>query len=47
LIAEGAKRLAAQLDTVFEDVQVMWFDGSREPVAAIPAAAEFRPGVED
>ncbi len=29
--------LAAQLDTVFEDVQMMWFDGSREPVV-VPIA---------
>ncbi len=37
MIAEDAKRLAAQLDTVFEDVQMMWFDGSREPVV-VPIA---------
>ena len=37
MIAEDAKRLAAQLDTVFEDVQRMWFDGSREPVV-VPIA---------
>ena len=35
--AEDAKRLAAQLDTVFEDVQMVWFDGSREPVV-VPIA---------
>ncbi len=40
MIAEDAKRLAAQLDTVFEDVQMMWFDGSREPVVV----AEQRAG---
>ncbi len=32
MIAEDAKHLAAQLDTVFEDVQMMWFDDAREPV---------------
>ncbi len=26
-----ARRMPAQLDTVFEDVQMMWFDGAREP----------------
>ncbi len=37
MIAEDAKHLAAQLDTVFEDVQMMWFDGAREPVV-VPIA---------
>jgi hypothetical protein len=37
LIAEDAKRLAAQLDTVFKDVQMMWFDGALEPVV-VPIA---------
>ncbi len=44
MIAEDAKRLAAQLDTVFEDVQMMWFDGAREPVVVpIARAAVLAP----
>ncbi len=46
MIAEDAKRLAAQLDTVFEDVQMMWFDGARDPVVVpIARAAVLAPAM--
>ncbi len=31
--------MAAQLETVFEDEQMLWFDGSREPFVVLIARA--------